>query len=89
MDDATEAAFGKQFVPKKIPLQAPNGLYQTLLLGEMGETLEIKSMTHLYESNYFCLFKMALLNRAASYTCSNSRYAQQFEMRNWNTEFLE
>ena len=48
MDDATEAAFGKQFVPK-IPLQAPNGPCRTLLLGEMSETLEIKSMTHLYE----------------------------------------
>ena len=30
----------------KIPLQAPNGPCQTLLLGEMGETLEIKSTTH-------------------------------------------
>jgi len=38
-----EAAFGKL----KIPLQAPNGLCRTLLLGEMAETLEIKSMTSL------------------------------------------
>ena len=30
----------------KIPLQASNGPCQTLLLGEMGKTLEIKSMTH-------------------------------------------
>jgi len=33
----------------KIPLQAPNGPCRTLLLGEMGKTLEMKSMTHLYE----------------------------------------
>ena len=45
VDDATEAALSKEFVPK-IPLQAPNGLCQTLLLGEMGEMLKIKSMTH-------------------------------------------
>ena len=43
VDDAMEAAFGKL----KIPLQAPNGLCRTLLLGEMAETLEIKSMTSL------------------------------------------
>jgi len=42
VDNAMEPAFGKQFVP----LQAPNGPCQTLLLGEMGKTLEIKSMTH-------------------------------------------
>jgi len=45
VDDATEAAPGKEVVPK-IPLQAPNGPCRTLVLGEMGETLEIKSMTY-------------------------------------------
>ena len=33
----------------KIPLQAPNEPCRTLLLGEMGETLENKSMTSLWE----------------------------------------
>ena len=50
VDNATEAAFSKQFVPK-IPLQEPNGPCRTLLLGEMGETLEIKPMTHFWEIN--------------------------------------
>jgi len=31
---------------------------------------------------------MTLLYRAAGYTCSNSRSAQQFEMRSWSTEYL-
>jgi len=48
VDDAMEAAFSKQFVDVylKIPLQAPNGPCRTLLLGEMGETLESKARTH-------------------------------------------
>ena len=47
----------------KIPLQAPNGPCRTLLLGEMGKTFEIKSMTHsnLKMRNWYRVFGMTKL----------------------------
>ena len=54
VDDATEAAFGKQFVPKYTATSTKWArVDRSLLLEEMGETLEIKSMAHLYESKWF------------------------------------
>ena len=53
VDDATEAAIGKQFVPKYTATSTKWAVLIDLCCsGEMGETLEIKSMTQLYESNW-------------------------------------
>jgi len=45
VDDATEAALSKEFVPKNTATST-KGAVSNFVVEEMGETLEIKSMEH-------------------------------------------